>query len=168
MINSGIVRKIDDLGRIVLPKEIRKTLNINTGDDFQILVDNNKIILDKFLLLENYESRIINIINHFIKETNYNIFITVNDKIINYNNEDVSRVISNIIRTRKKYISDKYDKNIISDKLILEGKIIIFPIVIDSDLLGSIIIIGNDNIRNLDICSNIIYDLIKDVIKKNY
>ena len=34
---TGIIRKIDDLGRIVLPKELRRHLNINTGDDFQII-----------------------------------------------------------------------------------------------------------------------------------
>ena len=46
MKSTGIVRKIDELGRIVLPKELRKSLNINSGDDFQISIDENKIILD--------------------------------------------------------------------------------------------------------------------------
>ena len=45
MINTGIIRKIDDLGRIVLPKELRKNLNINSGDDLQIIIDNEKIIM---------------------------------------------------------------------------------------------------------------------------
>ena len=46
MRTTGIVRKIDELGRIVLPKELRKNLNIHTGDDFQILVEEEKIILN--------------------------------------------------------------------------------------------------------------------------
>ena len=49
---TGIIRKIDDLGRIVLPKDLRKALNINSGDDFQITIDNDKIVLEKFSRLE--------------------------------------------------------------------------------------------------------------------
>ena len=44
---AAIVRKTDALGRIVLPKELRTTLNINIGDEFQIFVDEDKIILQK-------------------------------------------------------------------------------------------------------------------------
>ena len=47
MQTTGIIRKIDELGRIVLPKELRKYLNINPGDDFQITIENEKIILEK-------------------------------------------------------------------------------------------------------------------------
>ena len=39
MKSTGIVRKIDPLGRIVLPKELRKTLNINEKDSLEIFVD---------------------------------------------------------------------------------------------------------------------------------
>ena len=62
---TGIVRKIDELGRIVLPKELRKNLNIHTGDDFQILVEEEKIILEKYSRLINIETDIIKIINIF-------------------------------------------------------------------------------------------------------
>ena len=41
MISTGIVRKIDALGRIVLPIELRKTRGIATGDDIEIFVDEN-------------------------------------------------------------------------------------------------------------------------------
>ena len=165
MISSGITRKIDDLGRIVLPKEIRKTLNINSGDDFQIIIDDNKIILERFSLLESFENKIIKIINCFIKETNYKILISINDRLINYDNINVSKVISNIIRERKIYYNDKYDKNIINSDLIIEGKIVILPIVIDSDLLGSIIVISDDNINNMIRITKIIYDLISINVK---
>ena len=42
-----IIRQIDKLGRIVIPKDIRKTFNISSGDDISITVDNNSIILKK-------------------------------------------------------------------------------------------------------------------------
>lgn len=45
-------RRIDELGRIVLPKEIREDMNINTGDKLNIVKDNNKIVLYKEETLE--------------------------------------------------------------------------------------------------------------------
>jgi transcriptional pleiotropic regulator of transition state genes len=47
MKSTGIVRKIDDLGRMVIPIELRKTMNINKKDPMEIFVDEEKIILKK-------------------------------------------------------------------------------------------------------------------------
>ncbi|MFC4076276.1 AbrB/MazE/SpoVT family DNA-binding domain-containing protein [Salinithrix halophila] len=44
----GIVRKVDHLGRIVLPKELRKTMNINPHDGVEIFVYNDAIVLQKY------------------------------------------------------------------------------------------------------------------------
>ncbi len=48
MKSTGIVRKIDDLGRMVIPIELRKTMNINKKDPMEIFVDDEKIILQKY------------------------------------------------------------------------------------------------------------------------
>jgi transcriptional pleiotropic regulator of transition state genes len=48
MKSTGIVRKIDDLGRLVIPKELRKTMNINKKDPMEVFVDGDKIILSKY------------------------------------------------------------------------------------------------------------------------
>lgn len=45
---TGIVRKIDDLGRVVLPIELRRTLNIDIKDPVQIFVEGDLIILKKY------------------------------------------------------------------------------------------------------------------------
>ena len=92
MITSGIVRKIDDLGRVVLPKEIRKYLNINPGDDFKIEIEGNKITLEKFSKLGNYENQILNIINCFLGVIEEKIYLVVNNKLINHNNELINSI----------------------------------------------------------------------------
>ena len=48
MKSTGVVRKVDELGRIVLPIEIRKTLDIQQKDAIEIFIDENKIILQKY------------------------------------------------------------------------------------------------------------------------
>ena len=45
---TGIVRRVDELGRIVLPIELRRTLDINIKDQVEIFVDDDKIILKKY------------------------------------------------------------------------------------------------------------------------
>lgn len=45
---TGIVRNIDELGRIVIPKEMRTKMDIKSGDAVEIFVDNGNIILSKY------------------------------------------------------------------------------------------------------------------------
>lgn len=45
---TGIVRKIDDLGRIVIPREIRRVFSIEEGDPMEIYTDNDSVILKKY------------------------------------------------------------------------------------------------------------------------
>ncbi|AGB42185.1 looped-hinge helix DNA binding domain, AbrB family [Halobacteroides halobius DSM 5150] len=48
MKSTGIVRKVDGLGRMVIPIELRRTLGIDTKDPLEIYVDGNKVILKKY------------------------------------------------------------------------------------------------------------------------
>lgn len=48
MKSTGIVRKIDELGRVVIPIELRRTLGINVKDGLEIFTDNNTIILRSY------------------------------------------------------------------------------------------------------------------------
>ena len=49
---TGVVRRIDDLGRVVIPKEIRRTLRIHEGDPLEIFTDREGgVILKKFFLM---------------------------------------------------------------------------------------------------------------------
>jgi transcriptional pleiotropic regulator of transition state genes len=50
MKSTGVVRNIDDLGRIVIPSELRKTLGINLLDSLEILTDGDAIIFQKYAL----------------------------------------------------------------------------------------------------------------------
>lgn len=49
MKSTGIVRKVDELGRVVIPIELRRTLGIEQNDSLEIYVDDNKIIFEKYI-----------------------------------------------------------------------------------------------------------------------
>lgn len=164
MITSGITRKIDELGRIVLPKEIRKSLNINTGDDFQITIENNKIILNKFEKLKNIETEILKIIKSFVLVYPYKIYFIIGNEEITTKETILQNLVS-IIQERKIYYQENIEKVQIFENKIEEGRIVINPLVINSDLLGTVVLIGNDKINDLINVSKVINNIIKDIIE---
>lgn len=48
MKSTGVVKKIDELGRVVLPKDIRKPMGIEAGDPIEFFIDGDRIVLKKF------------------------------------------------------------------------------------------------------------------------
>ena len=163
MNKTGIIRKIDELGRIVLPKELRKTLNIKAGDGLLISIESNKIILEKYVLLESFEEIINKIVFCFFNITNYNIYVSIND-FLTINNQKINNKYISLIEERKVYIDDKINNHMITKEIINNGKIVIQPMVIDSDLIGSIIIVANDQINKMIDISKIIFNIIKEFI----
>ena len=164
MITSGITRKIDELGRIVLPKEIRKSLNINTGDDFQITIENNKIVLNKFEKLKNIETEILKIIRSFILVYPYKIYFIIGNEEIT-TKESIIQNLARIIQDRKIFYQENIEKIQLFENKIEEGRIVVNPLVINSDLLGTIVLIGKDKINDLINISKVINNIIKDIIE---
>lgn len=163
MITSGITRKIDELGRIVLPKEIRNTMNINTGDDFQISIVDNKIILERYQKLRNYQNEIIKIIRPFIEELKYKIYIVINNNEI-LSNQKLIKKIDDIVVERKIYIQDEINKIQLFENIMDEGRLVILPIIKDSNILGSIIIISKEKKEEIIKIAKIINQLIKEIV----
>jgi transcriptional pleiotropic regulator of transition state genes len=49
MDSAGIIRKVDPLGRIVIPREIRREMRINEGDELEVIVNEDKVIMKKHI-----------------------------------------------------------------------------------------------------------------------
>lgn len=52
---TGIVRRIDELGRVVIPKEIRRTLRIREGDPLELFTDRDELMLKKYSPIASIE-----------------------------------------------------------------------------------------------------------------
>lgn len=59
---TGIVRRIDDLGRVAIPKEIRRTMKICEGDPLEIFLENGGVVLKKYN--PNYRDELITILQN--------------------------------------------------------------------------------------------------------
>lgn len=82
MKTTGIIRRIDDLGRIVIPKELRRTLRIKNGDSLEIFVDNEDIILKKYSPMESIEEAASKYVDSFTQVIKHSVIVTDKDRVI--------------------------------------------------------------------------------------
>lgn len=147
---AGIVRRIDELGRIVIPKEIRKTLHIKNGENLEIFVQNETIIIKKYSELGNLKElsdTLTKTVNQILKD---NILITNTDKFISiegnlktkYLNKEISEIILKYINERNLVTLKNQTINLTKENK-ETGNIIISPINSNGDAIGSIIFITN-------------------------
>lgn len=147
---TGIVRRIDDLGRVVIPKEIRRTLRIREGDPLEIFVDREgEVILKKYSP--------INELGHFAKEYAEALFdslqvpvlICDRDEVIavsgeskkDYLNKIISSEITKIIENRTKVFETE-----VKSLEILDGheqeidSYCVNPIIANGDSIGCVLL----------------------------
>ena len=66
---TGIIRRIDDLGRVVIPKEIRRTLKIREGDPFEIFLEKNCVCFKKYSALGLFSEDILRVAQDMAQRT---------------------------------------------------------------------------------------------------
>ncbi len=143
-----VIRKIDDLGRIVLPKDIRESLRIKCGDDLEIITEKENVILKKHSKLTKLLD-VEKIIIELLKEKlNLSALLTDKDKIItgtakNMQNEKISDDLLKIINEKKQI--EKEELNISSTKK--TKNLIITPIIKNGDAIGSLVIMDAKEIN---------------------
>ena len=156
---TGVVRRIDDLGRVVIPKEIRRTLRIKEGDPLEIFTDREgQVILKKYSPigeLSEFASEYAETLN---KTTGHIACITDKDTIIavsgtskkDWLEKGISTELERILEYKEKYISkDNNDvavpitANETNDKL--KNAQVIYPIISDGDAVGSVILMSKDD-----------------------
>lgn len=154
MKNTGIIRRIDDLGRIVVPKEIRKSLRISENENMEIYISSdNNIVLKKYSLLkriEDFAQKFIDSMNEFIK---HNIIITDKNEIIaittKLKKEYLKKTISSNLQDsmiRRVNLLEKYSKEFeIIDNKKEKGTYAISTILANSDVVGLIMIFSEQD-----------------------
>lgn len=150
---AGVVRRIDELGRIVVPKEIRKTLRIKNGENLEIFIQNENIILRKYSQLGNLSElsdSIVESLNSYLKAnvliSDTNNFISVSGPLKKkYLNLEISEEIFKIINNRKPTILKNKPLSLTQNEK-EEKNIFINPIISSGDVIGSIIVISDKEI----------------------
>ncbi len=143
---TGIVRRIDDLGRVVIPKEIRRTLRIREGDPLEIFTDREgEIILKKY-----------SPIGEFTETTRHIAIITDRDGVIavsgsskkDYTEKRLSPELEKIIDSREIYMTNSNAKpiRITANEFNPDNYTsqVIAPILVHGDPIGAVMLLSKD------------------------
>lgn len=152
MHTTGIVRRIDELGRVVIPKEIRRTLRIREGEELEIFTDeNNFLVLKKYSAVkslvnfaEEYAEAINSTTGHTVLIADKDTYAYASGSLAKeYRLKQISHPIEQIIMNRKKEVkgSSDYIKLTIDDNAEYKGQII-EPIIVGGDVYGAIVVIS--------------------------
>ena len=153
MYPTGIIKKIDNLGRIVLPKEIRRKLKIRENDELEIFLDSEEtILLKKYSTMKDLKKECILYATILNKETDFKVMFTDKDKVTVCKGKNTSLFVGEEISEKLIDIIEKRmicNVNMASDiKVLKTGENlypkIIMPLIVDSKSIGSIILFSDD------------------------
>lgn len=144
---TGILRRIDELGRVVIPKEIRKTMKMREGEELEIYTTGNEVVLKKYSEINSMVE-----ISRFFTEavfsvTGHSIAIVDNDNVIacagktrELVNVAVTNKMHEIINKRKNVVFSDNDIMSISGEIMDYKSQYIVPIMAAGDVYGAIIL----------------------------
>jgi len=154
---TGIVRRIDDLGRVVIPKEIRRTLRIKEGVPLEIFTDREgEIILKKYSPIGELGTFAKEYAEAMTQTTGHIVCITDRDQVIaaagparkDYIGKTISKELEEIINEREQILSNPEDKHFVkvteeeSEELYPQ---VVCPILSEGDAIGSVILLNKDD-----------------------
>lgn len=166
MKQTGVTRKIDELGRIVIPKEIRKNLGIRDGESLEIYTSDDSIILKKYYEVKKLEDVCDKLCEMIKNIYDVNILITDREKVVsssisNYKDKLLDEDLIDLIDERELLISDKLlTKKIGNDEVI--GYYTVVPIVASSDSLGLVIIV--DEVKTYERLAKLVAKIVVDKV----
>lgn len=154
---TGIVRRIDDLGRVVIPKEIRRTLRIREGDPLEIFTDREGgVILKKYSPIgeltdfsKEYAESLQQAIGHIIVIADKDAFISASGAPKkDYMERKVSAELEKIMEDRKATLVTDSTKTIPLHNDEEPGKYssqVIAPIIAEGDAIGAVLILSKQS-----------------------
>ena len=160
---TGVVRRIDDLGRIVIPKEIRKTLRIKEGDPLEIFTDKEgEVILKKYSPIGELSEFATSYAETLAKTTGHIACITDKDTVIavsggskkEFLEQGLSKQLEEVLENKEIYSSS--DNNEIAlpitendNKERKYNAQVIYPIICQGDVIGSVILLAKEKKKKM-------------------
>ncbi|MBQ2967268.1 MAG: stage V sporulation protein T [Clostridia bacterium] len=151
---TGIVRRIDDLGRVVIPKEIRRTMRIREGDPLEIFTNRDgEVIFKKYSPIGELSGFATQYAETLAKISGRGVCITDKDMVIAVSGaskkemfeKKISSEVEMLIQERSQHIQKHVNDKAVyiledSDKFFAS---VLFPILSDGDSIGTVIFFGD-------------------------
>lgn len=149
---TGIVRRIDDLGRVVIPKEIRRTLRIREGDPLEIFVDRDgEVILKKYSPIGELGDFAQEYADALHESTGHIALISDRDAVVavsgapkkQWIDKPVTDTVEKAMESRKSMMLSRAESVDEDDQWGFEVQVIA-PIIAEGDPIGSVILCSKD------------------------
>lgn len=158
MKSTGVLRRIDDLGRIVIPKEIRKNLKIRDGESLEIFINGDAVVLKKYSFMSDLYDIAQTCADSIYDVLNKNIIITDRDRIIaatgslkkKYNGKDISKVIEELMDKRETTIENNKKELEITSEVCEETKYVTSSVMANGDVVGLVIVLSDTDIKEFE------------------
>ncbi len=151
---TGIVRRIDDLGRVVIPKEIRRTLRIREGDPLEIFVDRDgEVILKKYSPIselgdfaKEYAEALFDSLNHTVLISDRDTYIAVSGgSKKEYANKSIGQVVEMAMDERKSVVETTHGEyNLVGDHSEQLKSFVVAPIIANGDPIGAVVMMNKE------------------------
>lgn len=153
---TGIVRRIDDLGRVVVPKEIRRTLRIREGDPLEIFTDRQgEIILKKYSPIGELSQFAGQYAESLSQTTGNLVCITDRDHVVavagngkkDFDGKPISKQMESIIENREDRVASRDDASFVKVTLDDAGEFhsqAIATIICEGDAIGAVVLYNKD------------------------
>ncbi len=153
---TGIVRRIDDLGRVVIPKEIRRTMRIREGDPLEIFTDRDgEVIFKKYSPIGELGDFALQYAETLSKTAGFPVCITDKDSVIavsgaskkELNEKRVSLELEKIMNEKTTFLmrSDRSNKTAVIDGSDKYFAGVVAPIIAEGDSIGSVVMMSDDS-----------------------
>ncbi|XEC94978.1 stage V sporulation protein T [Paenibacillus tarimensis] len=151
---TGIVRRIDDLGRVVIPKEIRRTLRIREGDPLEIFVDRDgEVILKKYSPIGELGDFAKEYAESLFESTNHITMISDRDTIIalagaskkEFLEKQIGSLLENCMENRKtvtEFNGGSFE--IVKDVSDTYSSVVVAPIIAGGDPIGTVVLVSKE------------------------
>ena len=149
----NFIKNIDNLGRIVIPMDIRRKLQINTGDVLSITCNDKNIMLTKYSNLDN-NYKIVEILKCFVENFNIKVILTNKECVIYSNIVNVGSKLDNQVKLLVKNASTLKNQNLayVFGENKVSGIYNMLPVVTNEGIEGSIIVFGDESEKAYEIC----------------
>ena len=151
---TGIVRRIDDLGRVVIPKEIRRTMRIREGDPLEIYTTRDgEVIFKKYSLIGGLEDFAAQFCDTLARNTDFTAAVTDRDGIVavagagkrELLGKNLSPQLEQIMEDRAIYRAQGSERSVyVTDTLDRCCAAIAAPIISEGDALGLVLFVENE------------------------
>lgn len=157
MESMNTIKKVDELGRIVLPKEIRRRLKIRNDDFLEIFIDNDLICLKKYSKIKSMKNFAQKLTDMLYSYTKKDILIADKCNIIAYTGEEKKKYIDKEISdkllesiNRRESIMQNHIKELeLIDKEIINCSYVMDTIISNSEYIGTIVMYSKDDMLSV-------------------